>query len=224
MTSSGSGHKVASVILRFLELACGAIVLGLLGHFCDLVNEASNISVDGRIIYAMVVAGITIVYSIVFFAPFDILFMAFPFDFILFIMWLVAFCLLETRTRSHICSAEWYYNYWGYYWGRFWRVGPVGRVSINGAGCSEWRTVLAFSIINLIMLYIELPQIKTLSPLILPSGIESFEFRKQGIYVFTEYIHFKETVSSAKQQMRKLSHSNYPANGQNRESTATGAA
>jgi hypothetical protein len=28
---------------------------------------------------------------------------------------------------------------------------------------------------NLIMLYIELPQIKTLSPLILPSGIESFE-------------------------------------------------
>ncbi|KNB06543.1 hypothetical protein FOXG_07233 [Fusarium oxysporum f. sp. lycopersici 4287] len=103
MTSSGSGHKVASVILRFLELACGAIVLGLLGHFCDLVNEASNISVDGRIIYAMVVAGITIVYSIVFFAPFDILFMAFPFDFILFIMWLVAFCLLET-VRTPCCS------------------------------------------------------------------------------------------------------------------------
>ncbi|KAH6949630.1 hypothetical protein DER45DRAFT_588453 [Fusarium avenaceum] len=118
---SSSGHKVASVILRFLELACGAIVLGLLDRFCHLVDEASNVSVDGRIIYAMVVAGITIVYratefhelvrySILLFAPFDIFFMSFPFDFILF-----------SRTRSHICSA----------------------------GCRMFgvRTVLAFSII-----------------------------------------------------------------------------
>jgi hypothetical protein len=102
MANSGSGHKVASVILRFLELACGAIVLGLLGRFCYLINETSNVSVDGRIIYAMVVAGITIVYSIVVFAPIDILFMAFPFDFILFIMWLIAFCLLET-VRTPCC-------------------------------------------------------------------------------------------------------------------------
>ncbi|EEU33767.1 uncharacterized protein NECHADRAFT_89158 [Fusarium vanettenii 77-13-4] len=202
MASSGTGHKVASVILRFLELACGAIVLGLLGRFCYLVDEATNVSVDGRIIYAMVVAGITIVYSILVFAPFDILFMSFPFDFVLFIMWLVAFCLLETRTRSHICSAGWYYNYWGYYWGRFWRVGPVGRVNINGAGCSQWRTVIAFSIIAWVLFII--------------SSI-------LGIYVFTNYIEVKETVNSAKQQMRKLSH-NYPANGQNRESTATRAA
>ncbi|KAK2687229.1 hypothetical protein QWA68_014255 [Fusarium oxysporum] len=141
MANSGSGHKAASVILRFLELACGAIVLGLLGRFCYLINETSGVSVDGRIIYAMVVAGMTIVYSIVVFAPIDVLFMAFPFDFILFIMWLIAFCLLET-----------------------------------------------------------------------------------GIYVCTEYIQYDEKVNSAKQQMRKLSHSSHPANGQNRESTATRAA
>lgn len=103
MAKSSNGHKVASVILRFLELACGAIVLGLLGRFCHLVDEASDVSVDGRIIYAMVVAGITIVYSIVVFAPIDILFMAFPFDFILLIMWLIAFCLLET-VRTPCCS------------------------------------------------------------------------------------------------------------------------
>ncbi|KAH7211362.1 hypothetical protein DER44DRAFT_859542 [Fusarium oxysporum] len=203
MANSGGGHKVASVILRFLELACGAIVLGLLGRFCYLINETSNVSVDGRIIYAMVVAGMTIVYSIVVFAPIDVLFMAFPFDFILFIMWLIAFCLLETRTRGNFCRAGWYYNYWGYYWGRFWRVGPVGTVNINGAGCSQWRTVVAFSIIAWVLHFI--------------SGF-------LGIYVCTEYIQYDEKVNSAKQQMRKLSHSSHPANGQNRESTATRAA
>jgi hypothetical protein len=54
---------------------------------------------------------------------------------------------LLQKTGSSTCSARWYYNYWGYYWGRFWRVGPIGTVSINGAGCAQWRTVLAFSFI-----------------------------------------------------------------------------
>lgn len=103
MANSSGGHKFASVILRILELACGAIVLGLLGRFCHLIDEASNVSVDGRIIYTMVTAGITIVYSILLFVPIDILFMSFPLDFILFIMWLVAFCLLQT-VRTPSCS------------------------------------------------------------------------------------------------------------------------
>jgi hypothetical protein len=51
------------------------------------------------------------------------------------------------RTGTHNCSARWYYDYWGYYWGRFWRVGPIGTVTIDGAGCAQWRTVLAFSFI-----------------------------------------------------------------------------
>ncbi|SCO84436.1 uncharacterized protein FRV6_08563 [Fusarium oxysporum] len=95
MAHNGGGHKVASVILRFLQLTCGAIVLGLLGRFAYLADDA-NVSVDGRIIYTMVVSGITIVFSICVCLPFDILFLSFLFDFILFIMWLVAFCLLET--------------------------------------------------------------------------------------------------------------------------------
>ncbi|KAI8401525.1 hypothetical protein FOFC_18394 [Fusarium oxysporum] len=201
MAHDGSGHKVASVILRFLQLTCGAIVLGLLGRFAYLADDA-NVSVDGRIIYTMVVSGITIVFSICVCPPFDILFLSFPFDFILFIMWLVAFCLLETRTRNHICSASWYRNYWGFYWGRRWRFGRPG-IAINGAGCSEWRAVLGFSILAWVFHFI--------------SGI-------LGIYVFKTYIQVKETVGSVKQQMRKISHSKYPANGQNREPTTTRAA
>ncbi|KAH7118200.1 hypothetical protein B0J13DRAFT_569752 [Dactylonectria estremocensis] len=143
---TGTAHKIVSVILRIGEFCCAVIVLGLLSRFCYLISIAQE-SADGRIVYAMVVAGIGIIYSFFFCPPFKSLFLSFPFDFVLFVMWLVAYCLLQTRTGSHTCSARWYYDYWGYYWGRFWRVGPVGTVNIDRAGCAQWRTVLAFSFI-----------------------------------------------------------------------------
>ncbi|WZH40830.1 hypothetical protein QYS62_001768 [Fusarium acuminatum] len=160
MKESGSAHKVISVLLRLAELASAVIVLGLLSRFCYYIGIAQA-SVDGRIIYAIVVACLGIMYSIFFCPPFRNMFLGFPFDFLLFVMWLIAYCLLQTvlcslsifwyfsrkKTGSSTCSARWYYNYWGYYWGRFWRVGPIGTVSINGAGCAQWRTVLAFSFI-----------------------------------------------------------------------------
>ncbi|SCO92480.1 uncharacterized protein FRV6_16608 [Fusarium oxysporum] len=99
-------------------------------------------------------------------------------------MWLVASGLLQTETKTHTCSANWYYNYWGYYWGRYWTVGPAGTVTINGAGCAQWRTVLAFTFIAWFLHF--------------ASGI-------LGMYVFHNYIRFKDTVQSAKQQMRKMS-------------------
>jgi hypothetical protein len=174
MAESGAAHKVVSVVLRLAELASAIIVLGLLSRFCYLIGIAGA-DVDGRIIYTIVVACLGIMYSIFFCPPFKNMFLGFPFDFLLFVMWLVAYCLLQTvgrslrfpkhptgkviyllttcnihflqKTGSSTCSARWYCNYWGYYWGRFWRVGPIGQVSIDGAGCAQWRTVLAFSFI-----------------------------------------------------------------------------
>lgn len=193
----GAAHKVVSVILRFLEFSCAVIVLGLLSRFAYLLSIA-GVNMDGRLIYAMVVAGIGIVYSIFLCPPFDTLFLSFAFDFILFIMWLVAYCLLQTKTAGHSCTASWYYNYWGYYWGRFWTVGPVGRVNINSAGCAQWRTILAFAFIAWF--------------LHLLSGI-------LGAYVVHHYVLVKDAVNSAKQQMRKMSHSSRPSNAYNRDST-----
>ncbi|KAH7007683.1 hypothetical protein EDB80DRAFT_764472 [Ilyonectria destructans] len=193
--SSGTAHKVASVFLRFLELSSAVIVLGILSRLAFNLSIA-GVHMDGRLVYTMVVASIAIVYSIFLCPPFDTLFMSFPFDFLLFIMWLVAYCLLQTRTRGHTCSANWYYNYWGYYWGHFWTVGPVGRVSINHVGCGQWRTVLAFSFIAWV--------------LHLLSGI-------LGVYVFQNYVRVKDSIHSAKQQMRKMSHS-HPSDWQGRDS------
>ncbi|KAH7176064.1 hypothetical protein EDB81DRAFT_771813 [Dactylonectria macrodidyma] len=181
-THTGTAHKVVSVILRIGEFCCAVIVLGLLSRFCYLISIAQK-SADGRIVYAMVVAGIGIIYSFFFCPPFKSLFLSFPFDFVLFVMWLVAYCLLQTRTGSHTCSSRWYYDYWGYYWGRFWRVGPVGTVSIDRAGCAQWRTVLAFSFIAWL--------------LHIMSGI-------LGIYVFQTYIKLEETKRDIKHHAEKL--------------------
>lgn len=102
MAHSGAAHKTASVILRFLELSSAVIVLGILSRFAYMISIA-GVHLDGDIVYAMVVAGIGIIYSIVFCPPFDSLFLSFPFDFVLFIMWIVAAGLLQTvRTPSAI--------------------------------------------------------------------------------------------------------------------------
>ncbi|KAH6974517.1 hypothetical protein BKA56DRAFT_634398 [Ilyonectria sp. MPI-CAGE-AT-0026] len=191
----GTAHKVASVFLRFLELSSAVIVLGLLSRFAYNLSIA-GVHMDGRLVYTMVVASIGIVYSIFLCPPFDILFLSFPFDFILFIMWLVAYCLLQTKTRSHSCTASWYYNYWGYYWGHFWTVGPVGRVNIHSVGCGQWRTVLAFSFIAWVLHLI--------------SAV-------LGVYVFQNYVRVKDAMHSAKQQMRKMSHS-HPSDWAGRDS------
>ncbi|KAG5766516.1 hypothetical protein H9Q69_006649 [Fusarium xylarioides] len=182
MEETGVAHKVISVILRLSELSSAIIVLGILSRFCYLAGIAEA-HVDGRIIYTIVVACLGIIYSICFCPPFKAMFLGFPFDFVMFIMWLVAYCLLQTRTGSHTCSSSWYYNYWGYYWGRFWRVGPIGTVNIDAAGCASWRTALAFAFIAWF--------------LHLLSGI-------LGAYVFRTYIKLDETKTDLKQHAEKL--------------------
>jgi hypothetical protein len=102
MAETGIAHKIISVILRFGEFASAIIVLGILSRFCYHISVAQT-DVDGRIIYAMVVACIGIIYSFFFCLPFKSLFLGFPFDFVLFVMWLVAYCLLQTVWLSFSC-------------------------------------------------------------------------------------------------------------------------
>lgn len=89
----GAASKVIHVLLRVWELVCSVIVLGLLAHFLHLVSEAGATN-DGRIIYALIVASISTLFSLVFMPPFLYAYLAFPADFALFVMWLVAFSLL----------------------------------------------------------------------------------------------------------------------------------
>ncbi|QPC62890.1 hypothetical protein HYE67_005121 [Fusarium culmorum] len=99
MAESGVAHKVISFVLRLSELAFAIIDLGILSRLTYLVGIAGD-SVDRRIIYIIVIAFLGIIYSIIFYAPFKSLFLGFPFDFVIFMIWLVAYCLLQTVSRQ----------------------------------------------------------------------------------------------------------------------------
>lgn len=167
----GTASRVVSVVLRLGELTCSVIVLGLLGRFLSIVSDA-NVYADSRIIYATVVASMGVLFSILFILPFTYSFMAFPLDFVMFVLALVAFCLLEVvspynlacwhdycqccgtnslkLTGTNTCHSSWYWSYWGYYWGGFWRTPTIivsGPSDINFAGCGSWKAVLAWTFI-----------------------------------------------------------------------------
>jgi hypothetical protein len=92
----GTVSRVVLVLLRLGQLVCGAVVLGILGYFFNLISEAGVIDPNARLIYATVIAALTIIAAIIFMAPFAYSFWSFPIDFLFFVAWLVVFCVLET--------------------------------------------------------------------------------------------------------------------------------
>ena len=89
----GSVSKGLSVFLRFFELASATIVVGLLGNYLHYVASAND-HANSRIVYAVALGGISILASLLLFLPLKYSFWGFPLDFILFVMWMVAFGLL----------------------------------------------------------------------------------------------------------------------------------
>lgn len=90
----GTASKVISVLLRIFELCCAGIVLGILGHFFHVLH-LGNGSADGRLVYAEVIAGLSVAFSILLVPPLTYSFYAFPLDLAIFICWMVAFGLLD---------------------------------------------------------------------------------------------------------------------------------
>ncbi|KAL8391814.1 hypothetical protein RB595_002136 [Gaeumannomyces hyphopodioides] len=144
----GTAGDISHVLLRVVELCCAVIVLGLDGRLLWVVGQA-GVYRDARLIYTIVVASLGAAFSLVLILPIIYAFYAFPMDFVLFVMWFVAFVLMEALTGVNTCESFWYWNYWGYYWGGFWRhdIDVYGPWDISWSGCSSWRAVIAFSFI-----------------------------------------------------------------------------
>jgi hypothetical protein len=145
MATTSYTHNIISALLRCFEFACALIVVVILGRFFYYLGD-SHVHANGRLVYTMVVGGISLLYSFCFCPPFNILFMAFPVDFVLSVMWLIAFCLIITLSGTNTCTSSWFYNYWGHYWDYYERVWRgYSYVRISGSACPLWRTILAFS-------------------------------------------------------------------------------
>jgi len=89
----GTASQALSVVFRVGELICAAIVAGILGRYLDIIDQA-NVGANGRIVYTVVIAGISIFFSLVLLPPLKYSFWACPFDFAMFVCWMVAFGLL----------------------------------------------------------------------------------------------------------------------------------
>jgi hypothetical protein len=88
------GSQITSVVFRSIELISASIIAGLVGAYLHYVSDAGA-EANGRMVYTMVIAGISIFFSIVFMPPLKYSFYGFPLDFALFICWMVAFGLLD---------------------------------------------------------------------------------------------------------------------------------
>jgi hypothetical protein len=82
-----------SMILRLAELAFAAIVAGITGDYLHSVQGSSTWD-QGRFIYTEVVAGLSILLSIIWLFPFSGSFIHWPADFFISVAWWVAFGLL----------------------------------------------------------------------------------------------------------------------------------
>lgn len=108
----GTVSRVLLVLLRLGQLASGAIVLGLLSRFFYLLNDsapaddAGAIEPNGRLIYAAIIAALTILAALIFMLPLAYSFWSWPIDFLFFAAWLVVFCLLETVSWPSDAEAD----------------------------------------------------------------------------------------------------------------------
>jgi hypothetical protein len=90
----GATSKAVSVVLRVLQLISASIVAGILGRLLHLVHTAHG-HFNSRLVYAVTIAGLSIFFSLILIIPLLYSFLAFPLDLIMFILWMVAFGLLE---------------------------------------------------------------------------------------------------------------------------------
>lgn len=91
--SLGTGSQVTSVIFRFMQLVSASVVAGTMGHYLHNIHEA-GVGRNNRVVYAVSIAGISIFFALVLIPPLTYSFYAFPLDFAMFVMWIVAFGLL----------------------------------------------------------------------------------------------------------------------------------
>lgn len=122
-----------SMILRLAELAFAAIVAGLTGEH---LHDTQNVSAwdNGRHIYTIVVAAISILLAIVWLFPFSGSFIHWPTDFIISLMWFAAFGLL----------VDWLNGACGY-------VFDWSHIRLRGNDiCAKQKAIVAFAFLSAI--------------------------------------------------------------------------
>ncbi|KAI9900020.1 hypothetical protein N3K66_004282 [Trichothecium roseum] len=121
--------RILSVVLRLGELAFAAIVAGVTGHFLHQ-SHAGSWSL-GRLIYAEVVAALSLFFALIWLVPFSATFVHWPIDLILSLCWWAVFGLLVDFLGNSCGSV--------FHW---------GNVSPLGGFCGKFKADIAFSFLS----------------------------------------------------------------------------
>jgi len=99
--------RLLSVILRFAEFVCAAVVLGIMAYELHLHHEshAGDGEPFGREVYSLILAIFSLLLSLVWMLPFAHNMMHYPADFLLSAGWFAAFALLLNWLHKTDCGS-----------------------------------------------------------------------------------------------------------------------
>ena len=101
----GQASKIVSIVLRVWEIICAIVVTAIVGTYFHYVNNAHG-ATSSRMAYAIAIGSISIFFALVLMAPMKYSFWAFPLDFAIFVMWMVAFGLLVDTSGTALCDLQ----------------------------------------------------------------------------------------------------------------------
>lgn len=124
--------RVLSIVFRFAQFVCAAVVLGLTAYFLHQRREHGQ-GPYARLVYSIVWSVISVIASLVLMIPFTSSIINYVFDFLVAAGWFAAFGLLVRWFNGTGCGSIW--NWSGIQ---------------HGGYCNQWKAAQAFSFLSAI--------------------------------------------------------------------------
>ncbi|KAH7126867.1 integral membrane protein [Dendryphion nanum] len=131
--------RALSVFLRFAQFVCAAIVLGLVAYFLDKRNDNQWDGLLGRLVYTIVIAALSVLFSLVWLIPTASSMMHYPFDLLMCAAWFAVFGVLVVWLGDReTCGA----------------VFSWGTIRFRNSYCGQWKATEAFSFLSAIFWFV----------------------------------------------------------------------
>ncbi|KAI4125854.1 MAG: hypothetical protein LQ347_005212 [Umbilicaria vellea] len=125
--------RLLSIPLRISELAFAAIVAGLVGHYIRAFAILDNWPYS-RSVYTEVIAGLSIIFALIWLLPFTGGFLHYPIDLFLSAAWLIVFAVDMGFVGPLDC-------------GHIWRSVEISQKGM----CEKWKAAVAFSFLSALL-------------------------------------------------------------------------
>ncbi|KAL2833550.1 marvel domain-containing protein [Aspergillus pseudoustus] len=125
--------RLVSIILRIAEIAFAAVVAGIFGWFLAKFDDI-DVWPKPRWIYTEVIAGISILFGLIWLIPFSSGFFTWPLDLLISFAWFAAFGILVDANDRLNCGSIWA-------WGRI----------TDNTYCGRWKAGQAFAFLSAIV-------------------------------------------------------------------------